>query len=110
MGSIDQSPVSTSGTVLQVNGQSHRLEIRNNWALLEVLREQLDLTGTKNGCDRGECGSCTATGLLLKALAVAVGIFSNQRTNQRTERSQPRHHSKIDSIEDTGKPTKPCHP
>ncbi len=48
------SPVS-----LNVNGQEHRLEVRRHWTLLDVLREQLDLTGSKRGCDRGECGSCT---------------------------------------------------
>ena len=44
---------------LEVNGQRHQLEVRHHWTLLEVLREQLDLTGAKRGCDRGECGSCT---------------------------------------------------
>lgn len=46
-------------TTLEVNGQRHRLTVRHHWSLLDVLREQLDLTGAKRGCDRGECGSCT---------------------------------------------------
>ena len=44
---------------LQVNGQTHNLDIPSHHSLLDVLREELDLTGSKRGCDRGECGSCT---------------------------------------------------
>ena len=44
---------------LNVNGRSHDVAARDNALLLEVLREQLDLTGTKQGCDGGECGACT---------------------------------------------------
>ena len=55
----DWSGAPTSNVTLQVNGRSHRLEVRHHWTLLEVLRERLDLTGAKTGCDRGECGSCT---------------------------------------------------
>jgi aerobic-type carbon monoxide dehydrogenase small subunit (CoxS/CutS family) len=42
-----------------VNGQRHRVEIEHRDSLLDVLREQLDLTGAKRACDRGECGACT---------------------------------------------------
>ena len=49
----------TSPVTLDINGQQYRLDIRHHWTLLDVLREQLDLTGAKRGCDRGECGSCT---------------------------------------------------
>ncbi len=52
-------PVHTAIGALQVNGQRHQLEVRHHWTLLDVLREHLDLTGAKRGCDRGECGSCT---------------------------------------------------
>jgi carbon-monoxide dehydrogenase small subunit len=44
---------------LTVNGETERLEVESHRTLLQVLREDLDLTGTKDGCNRGECGACT---------------------------------------------------
>jgi aerobic-type carbon monoxide dehydrogenase small subunit (CoxS/CutS family) len=43
---------------LKINGESHRLEVESKETLLHVLRDRLALTGTKEGCGRGECGSC----------------------------------------------------
>ena len=42
-----------------VNGAERRVRIEDRWTLADVLRDHLDLTGTKVGCDRGECGACT---------------------------------------------------
>ncbi len=44
---------------LRVNGRLHRLLVEPRWTLLFVLRERLGITGTKAGCERGECGSCS---------------------------------------------------
>ncbi len=42
-----------------VNDEPYRIEVESHHTLLHVLREQLVLTGTKNGCSEGECGACT---------------------------------------------------
>jgi xanthine dehydrogenase YagT iron-sulfur-binding subunit len=44
---------------LEVNGVKHDLSVEPRVTLLDLLREQLDLTGTKKGCDHGQCGACT---------------------------------------------------
>jgi xanthine dehydrogenase YagT iron-sulfur-binding subunit len=55
-GNFAPAPVSVS---LTVNGARHTLALDPRSTLLDVLREQLDLTGTKKGCDQGQCGACT---------------------------------------------------
>ena len=44
---------------LQINGTTHRLKVNSERSLLSVLRDDLDLTGTKYGCGEAQCGACT---------------------------------------------------
>jgi xanthine dehydrogenase YagT iron-sulfur-binding subunit len=49
----------TQAVSLVVNGVEHRLEVDTRTSLLDLLREELGLTGAKKGCDHGQCGACT---------------------------------------------------
>ena len=51
---MDKIPVS-----LTINGERREIEVAPWTTLLDLLREGLDLTGTKKGCDHGQCGACT---------------------------------------------------
>jgi len=53
------SGVPSTAIRIVVNGTEHRLDVEDRWTLAELLRDHLGLTGTKIGCDRGECGACT---------------------------------------------------
>jgi xanthine dehydrogenase YagT iron-sulfur-binding subunit len=52
-------PPAPQDTRVTVNGKEHALKLQPRTSLLDMLREQLELTGAKKGCDHGQCGACT---------------------------------------------------
>jgi xanthine dehydrogenase YagT iron-sulfur-binding subunit len=75
---MHESAEVSSRVHLTVDGVDHTLEVDNRSSLLDTLRDQLDVTGPKRGCDHGQCGSCTvlvdgrrANSCLLLTVAVA---------------------------------------
>jgi xanthine dehydrogenase YagT iron-sulfur-binding subunit len=81
---------------LQVNGQQHALDLDTRTTLLDALREHLNLTGTKKGCDHGQCGACTV-------------IADGRRVNSCLTLAVMHEGSKITTIEGLGTPEK-LHP
>jgi xanthine dehydrogenase YagT iron-sulfur-binding subunit len=59
---VAATPSTTAGTVpvsLKINGESHSADLDPGTTVLDLLRDHLHLTGTKKGCDHGQCGACT---------------------------------------------------
>lgn len=77
-GFFEKVPVS-----LTVNGTAHEMMLEPRVTLLDLLREQLKLTGTKKGCDHGQCGACTVhvdDRRVLSCMTLAVGVDGQKVT------------------------------
>lgn len=85
-----------AGVSLDVNGQVHTIELDTRTTLLDALREHLHLTGTKKGCDHGQCGACTV-------------IVDGRRINSCLSLAVMNEGSRITTIEGLGNPAQ-LHP
>lgn len=86
----------TAAVSLEVNGKPHKLELDTRTTLLDALREHMQLTGTKKGCDHGQCGACTV-------------IVDGRRINSCLTLAVMHDGSKVTTIEGLGTPGK-LHP
>lgn len=92
MSSTESIPVVK--VTFEVNGKSQTLELDTRTTLLDTLREQLRLTGTKKGCDHGQCGACTV-------------IVDGTRINSCLTLAVMHEGAKITTIEGLGTPQRP---
>ena len=86
----------SSSVTLEVNGTPHTLVLDNRTSLLDTLREHLHLTGTKKGCDHGQCGACTV-------------LLDGERINSCLTLAVMHQGAKVTTIEGLGTPTQ-LHP
>jgi len=80
----------------EVNGRPHQLEVDTRTTLLDALRENLQLTGTKKGCDHGQCGACTV-------------LVNGERINSCLSLAVQHQGDRVTTIEGLGTPEK-LHP
>ena len=87
---------------LRVNGTTHRLSLDHRTTLLDALREHLGLTGTKKGCDHGQCGACT--------VLVDTGLSGGRRVNSCLLLAVMAQGTEITTIEGLAAPDGELHP
>ena len=92
---VTPAPV-TAKVALRVNGQRHEMDLDTRTTLLDMLREHLRLTGTKKGCDQGQCGACTV-------------IVDGRRINSCLSLAVMHEGAEVTTIEGLGTPDK-LHP
>jgi xanthine dehydrogenase YagT iron-sulfur-binding subunit len=83
--------VHTARVALEVNGELRELELDTRTSLLDTLRDHLHLTGTKKGCDHGQCGACTV-------------LLDGRRINSCLTLAVMHPHAKVTTIEGLGRP------
>jgi xanthine dehydrogenase YagT iron-sulfur-binding subunit len=88
---LSATPVTTLPVTFTVNGKVHNLKLDTRTTLLDSLREHLRLTGTKKGCDHGQCGACTV-------------IVNGRRINSCLSLALQHQDDEITTIEGLGKP------
>jgi xanthine dehydrogenase YagT iron-sulfur-binding subunit len=88
--------VPSSRVSIEVNGTTHALDLDNRTSLLDALREHLHLTGTKKGCDHGQCGACTV-------------LVDGERINSCLTLAVMHQGAKVTTIEGLGTPSR-LHP
>ena len=86
----------TTKTTIEVNGKQRKLELDTRVTLLDALREHLHLTGTKKGCDHGQCGACTV-------------LINGRRVNSCLTLAVMHDGDRVTTIEGLGTPAK-LHP
>ncbi len=91
-----EQPPSVLPVTLHVNGQRHRLDVDTRTTVLDALRENLGLKGSKKGCDHGQCGACTV-------------LIDGQRVNACLSLAVMHDGQEITTIEGLGTPQK-LHP
>ena len=91
MARVTTADDASSELTLVVNGTAHRLRLDHRTTLLDVLREHLGLTGTKKGCDHGQCGACTV-------------LVDGERINSCLSFAVMHEGSKVTTIEGLGTP------
>jgi len=92
----ESASMPTETVALTVNGRRHALDLDPRVTLLDALREHLGLTGTKKGCDQGQCGACTV-------------IVNGQRINSCLSLALQHEGDKVTTIEGLGTPDR-LHP
>jgi carbon-monoxide dehydrogenase small subunit len=80
-----------------LNGNQMEMEVEPHWTLLDLLREELQMTGTKSGCESGECGACT---VILNGKAINACLFPAMEIQGAT----------VTTVEGLAKPSGELHP